>query len=1111
MKRFLTLVPVLFSSILSFSQTNNLLHLHSADVITQYDTGSCAHATSKRNGIYLSYCKTGFEVKEWRSGAAVDVRGKIWVSKDNNHVWFTSIEGLTHYNKANDEWYHFGTTGGELPSKSVSKVVGDALGNVWCTYGTLGVTKIAGNTVRTYNTSNSNLKSNTTAAIGVNSAGRMYVSTQSGLYTYETVGDSFKLVSNRYGEIMTFRGDTVYLSYGGSGTLFTSWYSPSGGTATRNNSISGLKDGELSDMVIYPKRDTILISTTRLGIFCLDKSMFRFTTISGAPTLNSNVIKNMQLLPDDSIWVDYSSGYTKIHKSKFNSYKHRSTLSYYTPGADYFVNDKNEIWVLNQVLVLYKNTLIPFTSKVTEGGPYAPESSYRRKNGDIIATGFEKHYVFRNHSWEQFGQGKYTSPTIGYIKEMPNDEIWLIVNYVWAGYPQIFVYDKDYKLLRTYDETKTGVSTGKINDVEKADNENLYMSTDFGLIEYINSSKTFKLYNTSNSKLSATETYDLAVDKNNWVYVITGGTLNRFDGTDIMAIPAVSNFGAVDVDKDNNLWGYAIKGSSSDKFELNKFKQISRDGYEMKIIDTLTKDGTFKEFKVDFDNHPMVAFDDRIYIHKKGNFVLENFINKFPDILNMQIHSKGLTYGSQTGIYDLSRVYVDTIGDFDDGRFHMTGTVFYDMNQNNLQNGSSEPGLNRRKILLLPDSTVLYTNAEGNYKYAFENNRTGDTITVMHIDDDLWRSKNAPQSIVLGLKNERIFYRNIPCSYVGSDSGLKLSIGLTSMNCNDSALLMIHYENFARDKDKGNIDIWIDPRCSGAGFSNHQTTLAYDVDGLRKGQKNYTIKLPPSKYTDSTLKFRVLANSTTFKYKVYDSLQMVLNCQGLNQFKSNTPVGEGMNHIIAAPKNLKYSVVFNNTTKDTIQNILLLDTLDKYLNWHSFEFVNSSHSVTAFVNKGIAYFAFKDIGLPPGKKNDPKVALFVSYKLSTKDSLRDGTFIYNRCAVMVNEKTAYPTQKVFNSIKMNATISIEHPPIIFEDWVSIYPNPTSGKINLSFPNTSFSGTIKVTDSRGTLIGSYRHTGYSLMIDLSDKPSGVYIIHMHTADGVLKGTVKTVKY
>lgn len=1112
MKTPLLTLIFLLTNFLSYSQFNKLTHFQNGDIITKYDTSVCKYDSSYRDGINLYYCKNGYEVKEWRSGAAVDVRNKIWVSKDNKDVWFTSIDGLTHYNRVKDEWYNFGTMGGELPALTVDRVVGDLNGNVWCTYGNynLGITRVTGNATHTYTKSNSNLGSNTIAAIGVNSLGRLYLSTSSGLYTYEPAADSFKLVSNRFGEVMAFRGDTVYLSFGGSGTLFTSWYSPTGGTGFRNNTVSGLKDKELSDMVVYPKRDTILISTTSQGIICLDKSMFMFTSIKGLPTLRSNTIKNMQLLADDSIWVDYSGGYTKFHKSKFFGYKHRATLNYYSPGADYYVNAQNEIWVLNQVLVLYKDTLIPFTSRVTEGTPFAYESSYKRHNGDIIATSAEKHFVFRNHRWEQFGKGKYTSPTVGHIKEMPNGEIWLVTNYIWAGYPQIFVYNSDYKLLRTYDDTKTGLNTGTINDVEITSAGNLYIATDLGLIEYLISGNSFKLYTSSNSKLSYTSCYDLAVDKNNWVYVINGN-LNRFDGTDFIDIIAGFSFVAIDVDKDNNLWGLASMGITSDKYQLNTFKQFSRDGYERAIIDTISDNGKLKEFKVDYDNHPMIVFDDRIYLYKNRNFNLEDFLTKAPDINTMQLYSKGLNYGSRTGIYDISRHFEDTLGEYDDGLFHIIGNVFYDKNSDNVRNKTNEPGLNRRKILIMPDSVILFTNADGNYTYAFESKRKGDTITFIHMDDNLWKAKTASHFIVPGYRNERIFYRNFPCSPAGYDSGIRLSLVLTSMNCSDSSLLIIRYENFGRDKDKGNMDIWIDPLCSGKGFVNHHTSFSYDINGLDARQQNYSIKLPSSAFTDSVLKFRALISSSTFGYKLHDSLEIVLNCNKLNQFKSNTPIGEGKNHVIPIPNTIKYSVLFNNTTKDTIQSIVLLDTLDKNLEWNSFELINSSHSVNTFLNHGIAHFAFQNLNLPPGKQNSPTSTLFVSYSINTKDSLKFNTFIYNRCEIRIDTNTSYFTQKVYNSSGPDSTAGIVSPRNTKNDRIKIYPNPSSGKITIVSHGNPSVGMVRVFETTGTEVGMFSTIGSNTVIDISENPAGVYMLLFYSTDGKLTGAKRVVKY
>jgi hypothetical protein len=1106
--KYLFLVLLSFSFLSSLSQERGYTH-YNGDLITKFSNTICNHDTSYRDSLFLFYCKDGYEAKESTSGSGNDIRKKMWVSNDNNHIWFSSTNGLTHYDRLKDEWFRFAEKGRELPSNFVKNVTGDSVGNVWCTYDFgLGLTRITGDETQTYNVTNSNLGSNSIGAIGVNKQGVLYISTGGGLYTYDAIADSFNLVHNRYGDVMAFSGDTVYLAYAGSGTLFSSWHSPSVGTYKRDNNISGLSSGDLSDLVVYPNRDTVLISTYSQGIFCLDASLFRFTSIK-TPYLNSNKVNHMQLLDDDSIWVDNSDGFTKFKKSNIYSFKHKSTISDFTRGSDYFVNSQHEIWVLNQQLELYKDSLIPFSTATKRGLKQEQNATYKCKNGDIISTVAEKHFVFRNQKWEQFGNGLYTSPNIGYIKELPNGELWLIVSYIWAGYPQIFVYDSKYTLLRTYDDTNTSVNAGILNDVVVLPSGNVYMSTLSGLLEYDFVGDSFNLYDNSNSNLTYSNTFDLTVDKNNWLYVLNG-RLNRYDGSDFMELSSQTNIAAIDVDKDNNLWGLKLFGTNSDRFQLIKFTQISRDDYLPTVLDTLLKDGNLKDFRIDYDNNPVVVFENSLYIYKDENFAEEVFPTLMPKITGMQLYTKGRCYSSEKGSYDIIKEYNDTLGKYDDGLFHVSGHVFYDKNSDGLLNNQDQ-GLNLRKIRCVPDNVVLYSNAKGHYQFAFESTRIGDTIQLIHENDHWWKSQPDTQTIVLGHKSERIFIRNFPCSFTNLDSNTRIETTLTSMNCNDSSSLIISYENFSRADDAGIINVWIDSLCSGDSFSTYHHSFRYEIDDLEAKQRVFKIMLPSATYSDSVLRFTTQLSSTTYNYILNDTLEIALNCDSLNLFKSNTPIGIGPSHVIPIPSNIKYSIVYNNTTGDVIKSLVFRDTLDENLVWKSFKLDYASHSVNTILENGIVNFIFRDIDLLSGSQNDLKNTLYVSYSIDTKSSLDWSTYIHNRCVLFLNDSVSYSTQNVFNSSEADTSTNSINEGSGTRNLFSFYPNPTAGKLILENKSSFSQGTILIFDTKGLVLGSHKLSAKKVELDLGNESPGIYFIQLISADGVLLMAHKAIKY
>jgi hypothetical protein len=64
--------------------------------------------------------------------------------------------------------------------------------------------------------------------------------------------------------------------------------------------------------------------------------------------------------------------------------------------------------------------------------------------------------------------------------------------------------------------------------------------------------------------------------------------------------------------------------------------------------------------------------------------------------------------------------------------------------------------------------------------------------------------------------------------------------------------------------------------------------------------------------------------------------------------------------------------------------------------------------------------------------------------------------------------------------------------------VSIYPNPTKGKVNLTIPSEQ--ANVSVYNALGKVIANYNNVQNGASIDLSNNPNGVYLIHVATEKG-----------
>jgi hypothetical protein len=65
--------------------------------------------------------------------------------------------------------------------------------------------------------------------------------------------------------------------------------------------------------------------------------------------------------------------------------------------------------------------------------------------------------------------------------------------------------------------------------------------------------------------------------------------------------------------------------------------------------------------------------------------------------------------------------------------------------------------------------------------------------------------------------------------------------------------------------------------------------------------------------------------------------------------------------------------------------------------------------------------------------------------------------------------------------------------------ISVYPNPTKGKVNLSIPTEQ--ANVTVYNALGKVIANYNNIQNGATIDLSNNQNGVYLIHVSTEKGI----------
>ena len=121
---------------------------------------------------------------------------------------------------------------------------------------------------------------------------------------------------------------------------------------------------------------------------------------------------------------------------------------------------------------------------------------------------------------------------------------------------------------------------------------------------------------------------------------------------------------------------------------------------------------------------------------------------------------------------------------------------------------------------------------------------------------------------------------------------------------------------------------------------------------------------------------------------------------------------------IAAGIPIDFTIKFVNTSQDTVQNLVVIDTLSTLLQCNTIQFVASSHNCILMVNDNFIRFEFRNINLPDSSKSKTLCMGYVTFKVMANDGLANGTQITNKASICFDKKQPIVT---------NTTVTIINP------------------------------------------------------------------------------------
>jgi hypothetical protein len=179
-----------------------------------------------------------------------------------------------------------------------------------------------------------------------------------------------------------------------------------------------------------------------------------------------------------------------------------------------------------------------------------------------------------------------------------------------------------------------------------------------------------------------------------------------------------------------------------------------------------------------------------------------------------------------------------------------------------------------------------------------------------------------------------------------------------------------------------------------------------------------------------------------------------------NSFLSNGkdayPVGYGPNHLITPETQLTYTIRYLNTTNDTVQTIIVRDTLSEWLDPATVT-LSGSYAPFGFNFEGNGpnlKFTFQNIHLPPVDPANPFASFgWVSFSVKPKTTVPLGTDILNTAHIQFDNNAAIVTNTVQHRIEEDfiakVISSTGAADVSATDGLQISPNPASDILYVS--------------------------------------------------------------
>lgn len=370
---------------------------------------------------------------------------------------------------------------------------------------------------------------------------------------------------------------------------------------------------------------------------------------------------------------------------------------------------------------------------------------------------------------------------------------------------------------------------------------------------------------------------------------------------------------------------------------------------------------------------------------------------------------------------EYNAVGCDHISQIECKDFGLSGAVFFDSNQNKVQDGD-EVGIPGIPIRFQPDDLFSISNAQGEF-FMFAD--SGDVFTMTSEHNPDWILTTDSLSYTSTFEEGSPGNHDHLFGFYPVMDWYDLSLGLTSnpIRCNQNTHFFLHWLNGSTRSVDGRIIMQYDSLATFVSATLQPTMhdvvsrkLSWNLDtlSLYTGQNvRITFKMADESFVGQMMSFSAssfIDSSDTEVQMDHVVYTPILVCAVDPNDKLVMPPGVRDENYTLKDELLTYTIRFENLGNAEAIDITIKDTLDTALDLNSFQVVNSSFPVLTSIDGKVITFFFQNIWLVAQGTG------FVTYEIKPHRDVADPTLVKNLAGIVFDFNQPIVTNTTTNTL-----------------------------------------------------------------------------------------------